>query len=196
VRQDYDKEIHHSKMQTLVKIFYSLLKQLIVFLILTTQCFNFSIAASQGKRSIQSSASVEISVTVNQTLTAVTPPELLLKNAKQSRLVINSPFCIAHHGFSKNAVVPYDLIVDSLVSTNDNQSEFPFKIFLENKKQKQLLTNGTSLAKQSQLNINENLIYDCENSGAYLSIEQDSNILTPTPHIGSTGLLILLVSPN
>jgi hypothetical protein len=183
-------------MQTRVTIFNSLQKYLIVFLILSSLCINFASAASQGERGSQSSAAIEISVTVNQTLTTVSPPELLLENAKQSELVINSPFCIAHHGFSKNAVVPYELIVDSLASANKNHSAFPYKIFLENKNHnKQLLANGTSLTKQSQLNISEHLINDCEKSGTHLSIERNSYTKASAPNKDTSGLLILLVSP-
>lgn len=184
-------------MQTRVTIYNSLQKYLIVFLILLSLCINFSSAASQGERGSQSSAAIEISVTVNQTLTTVSPPELLLENAQQSESVINSPFCIAHHGFSKNAVVPYELIVDSLVSANKNHSAFPYKIFLENNNHsKQLLNNGTSLTKQSKLNISEHLINDCEKSGTHLSIEKKRSTETSAPDTGSSGLLILLVSPN
>ncbi|MDH3608598.1 MAG: hypothetical protein OEQ24_05055 [Gammaproteobacteria bacterium] len=158
-------------------------------------------AASQGKLGTQSIASVEILVTVNQSLSAISPNELLLNNFNQTNLTVNKPFCIAHNGFDKNASVPYELIVDRLVSINENQHSLPFNIFLEDKdkntnKSKHLLKNGITIAKQSNLSSSKELLNECVSTGAQLSIEKNNSAKKAASVPKTAGLLILLISPN
>ncbi|QMU61512.1 MAG: hypothetical protein GKR92_07295 [Gammaproteobacteria bacterium] len=167
--------------------------------ILIFQIFNVAHAASQGKLGTESTASVEIAVTVNQSLSAVSPNELLLNNFNQSGLTANKPFCIAHNGFNKNASVPYELIVDRLIPVNEKQHSLPFNIYLEDKnsnKSKQLLIKGTALSKHSSLKTSDNLISDCSNTGAQLLIEKNNTIKKTALQSNAAGLLILVVSPN
>jgi len=190
--------MHHFIRQFRLNKFNYLPKYLFIC-VLATQLCNVVNAASQGKLGTQSTASVEISVTVNQSLSAVSPNELLLNYSNQTRLTTNKPFCIAHNGLNKNASVPYELIVDSLAPANENQHTLPFNIYLEDKNtniSKQLLTNGTALAKQSRLRTSEHLINDCANSGTQLSIEKNNYTENAALHSEATGLLILLIRPN
>lgn len=188
---------HSSKQLKLNKLYY-LAKYLIVCVLLLL-LGNVVHAASQGKLGTQSTASVEISVTVNQSLSAVSPNELLLNNSSQASLSSHKPFCIAHHGLHKNASVPYELIVDSLTPSNENQHVLPYNVFLEDNssnKNKQLLTNGTTIAKQSNLSSSKELLLDCANSGVRLSIEKNYSAEKTASIPKAAGLLILLVSPN
>ena len=188
---------HSSKQLKLNKLYY-LAKYLFVCMLLIL-LGNVVNAASQGKFGTQSTASVEISVTVNQSLSTVSPNELLLNNSNQTNLTVNKPFCIAHNGFDKNASIPYELIVDQLVSANENQHSLPFNIFLEDKnanKSKHLLKNGTTIAKQSSLSSSKELLNECISTGAQLSIEKNYSAKKAASVPDTAGVLILLVSPN
>ncbi len=188
---------YSSKQLKLNKLYYQV-KCLFVCVLLILLS-NVAHAASQGKLGIQSTASVEISVTVNQSLSAVSPNELLLNNSSQASLNSHKPFCIAHHGLHKNASVPYELIVNSLTTSYKNQHDIPYNIYLEDKntnKSKQLLTNGTAIAKQSNLSRSKELLLDCAKSGVRLSIEKNYSIEKTASIPKAAGLLILLVSPN
>ena len=190
---------HSSKQLKLNKLYY-LAKYLFVCVLLIL-LGNVVHAASQGKLGTQSIASVEILVTVNQSLSAISPNELLLNNFNQTNLTVNKPFCIAHNGFDKNASVPYELIVDRLVSINENQHSLPFNIFLEDKdkntnKSKHLLKNGITIAKQSNLSSSKELLNECVSTGAQLSIEKNNSAKKAASVPKTAGLLILLISPN
>lgn len=183
---------HSSKQFKLDKLYY--LTSYLFVCVLLNLSSSVVHAASQGKAGTQSTASVEISVTVNQSLTTVSPNEILLSNSIQKYLSTSKPFCIANNGFEKNASVPYELIVDRLEPFNANLDRLPFNIFLEDKNNKQLLTSGTKIAKQSNLKTNENLLEDCAKTGTQLSIENNNSKNTLQPN--SAGLMLLLVSPN
>ena len=192
--------MYHSSKHLKLKKLYYLVKYLFgcVLLILLGNVVH---AASQGKLGTQSIASVEILVTVNQSLSAISPNELLLNNFNQTNLTVNKPFCIAHNGFDKNASVPYELIVDRLVSINENQHSLPFNIFLEDKdkntnKSKHLLKNGITIAKQSNLSSSKELLNECVSTGAQLSIEKNNSAKKAASVPKTAGLLILLISPN
>ena len=192
--------MHHSSKHLKLKKLYYLAKYLFgcVLLILLGNVVH---AASQGKLGTQSITSVEILVTVNQSLSAISPNELLLNNSNQTNLTVNKPFCIAHNGFDKNASVPYELIVDRLVSINENQHSLPFNIFLEDidkntNKSKHMLKNGTKIAKQSNLNSSKELLNECVSTGAQLSIEKNNSAKKAASVPDTAGVLILLVSPN
>lgn len=177
------------------------------YLNLTFTCFvlltlfvctsGISFAASQGKIGKSSSASVNISVTVNQTFNTLSPNELLLNPSNNFGTKSSKPFCIAHHGFHQNAAIPYELKVDNLLSTNSSDA-FAYKVFLEDENalnNKLHLEAGTAVPKQSKLKINQDLQKICAESGQSLSIEmneKDSNNYTHQP---SPGLLILMVAP-
>lgn len=188
---------HSSRQLRLNKLYY--LASYFFACVLLILLGNVVHAASQGKLGTQSTASVEISVTVNQSLSAVSPNELLLNYSNRASLRSDKPFCIAHNGLNKNASVPYELIVDSLTSSNKNQHALPYNIYLEDKytnKSKHLLTNGTTIAKQSNLSSSKELLNECANSGVRLSIEKNYSAKNTASSLKSAGLLILLVSPN
>jgi hypothetical protein len=155
-----------------------------IIVILICLACNSVDAASQGKRGIQSSATVEISVTIHQTLNAIS----------ENNLTTKKPFCIANHGYEKNASVPYNLIVDRLESYDSDKNTLPFNIFLADKENKKLLTNGTKISKQSDLNINNDIVNNCVASGAQLLIEKKYNAKSALQS-NTSGLLLLLVSP-
>ncbi len=192
---------HSSKHLKLKKLYY--LAKYLFGCVLLILLGNVVHAASQGKLGTQSIASVEILVTVNQSLSAISPNELLLNNSNQTNLTVNKPFCIAHNGFDKNASIPYELIVDRLVSINENQHSLPFNIFLEDKdkdkntnKSKHLLKNGITIAKQSNLSSSKELLNECVSTGAQLSIEKNNSAKKAASVPKTAGLLILLISPN
>ena len=163
-------------------------------------------AATQGKLGKQSSASIHISVQVNQTLTTVSPQELLLNQATLSDNRSLKPFCVAHHGYSQNASVPYELKVDDLKvhqqkidSTQNKNISSPYNIYLEDKNSlhnRLRLSAGMSLFKQSALSFSDQITKECENSGLHLSIEMAESSNDSFQEPISPGLLILLVSPN
>lgn len=174
--------------------FSSLQALFIILSIVIYSAMNTANAASKGKLGTQSSASVQISVTVKQTFNAISPTELLVQDKQSSK----KSLCVAHHGFSNHASVPYKLIVDDIKVFNDtkNTNEFQHKVFLEDKNHsnsKQRLTQGMTIEKQSKLNINKNLNNDCASAGLDLSIEENSNIIGES---GNTGLLVLMISPS
>jgi hypothetical protein len=184
--------------QSLVNILF------IALLVTTNTLYDISNAASQGELGKRSSGSIEISVHVNQTLSAISPEELILNQATSSDLHTFKPFCVMHHGYSENAKVPYELTVADLTmpqqyinSTKISGINFPYNIFLVDKasaNNKLLLSPGMSLLKQSTLGSRVQINNDCANSGAYLSIEM-THSFTNTEHIPPS-LLLLLVSPN
>lgn len=190
--------MYHSTTQIRLNKFKHLSKYFLTC-VLAVQLCNVANAASQGKLGTQSTASVEISVTVNQSLSTVSPNELLLNTSSQAGLTTNKPFCIAHNGFNKNASVPYELIVDSLVAPNEKSHTLPFNIYLEDKntdKNKQLLTEGTTITKQSRLSRGEQLVNECASTDAQLSIEKNYSAENTPSASETAGLLILLVRPN
>ena len=171
-------------------------KQGFFFLITFLNCLicNNVYAASQGKLGIQSSGSIEISVTIHQSLNAISPNEVLLHDNIKNNLTTSKPFCITNHGYDKNASVPYNLIVDRLESYNTDTNNLPFNIFLEDKENKTLLTSGTKLSEQSVLYNNEDMLSNCMATGTKLSIEKKPTVKN-TLQPNTTGLLLLLVSP-
>ncbi len=186
---------HSSSQNSSIKSYYLLTYLLVSLLVCLLS--NTANAASQGKLGIQSSASVDISVTVNQSLNAVSPNELLLNSSNHSGST-SMPFCIAHHGFKKKSSVPYSLSVDSLDTLHQDSHTLPYKIYLEGKntnKNKLLLRSGTTITQQSTLKISPQVVHDCAENGLKLSIEKNRNtkkgVLTTT----APGLMILLVSP-
>lgn len=151
--------------------------------------------ASQGKFGTQSTATTEISVTIHQSLSTISPNELLLSNIIGNNLTTSKPFCITNNGYENNASVPYTLIVDRLEPINADLTRLPFNIFLKDKNNKQLLSYGTTITKQSNLKSNKNIINDCIETGTQLSIENNNNTNNTQPS-DTAGLLLLLVSPN
>ncbi len=186
----------HSATQINLTISRYLQKCLLVGLLVSLS-FHVVDAASQGKLGTHSSASIEISVTVNQSLHTVSPKELILNSANKSAQT-SMPFCIAHHGVNKNSSVPYELIVTSpATSSKGQQASLPYKIYLEDKnKNKQLLNDGTTVAQQSTLTINEEIVAQCSDNGQRLLIEKNNSIKKDVFSTASAGLMILLVSPN
>ena len=158
-------------------------------------------AARDG--SLSSSASINISVTINQSLKTISPTELLLDRAS-SKGNSNKPFCVAHHGFDQDASVPYKLVVDEIKPSNNTidtttDTTLPFDIILEDreiKNSKQKLVDGMSFEKQSRLTINNFLNNKCTTHGLALSIEKNKNNNKKHIPTNSTALLFLLVSPE
>ncbi len=184
-------------MDTSEKIYLKLIFKFILLLSLFVFTSNAVLAASQGKRGKSSSASVDISVYVSQTLSTESPNELLLDQSKILEPVNSKPFCIAHHGFDQNAGVPYELKVDKLSSTLPNNS-FPYKIYLEDqslRSSKLHLAAGMTLPKQSNISSNQNLRENCKNSGLSLSIEMDETRQNGASDQIPPGLMILMVGP-
>ncbi len=165
--------------------------KIIYLILLCAYATNICYAASQGKLSIQSSASIEISVHVNQSLTAIGPEELLLNQNK-------SPLCVMHNGYKKDASVPYELKVDEIKVVDG--VNFPLNIFLEDKhslNSKQLLMSGSSFLRQSNLSTSNQHEHDCRSSGLQLSLEAATHYKNTFDNSFNTaGSLILLVSPN
>lgn len=171
------------------------LKKYVFVVFLVCLFFNSANGASQGKLGNQSSASVDVSVTVNQSLRTVSANELILDSTKQNQSS-SMPFCIAHNGFKKNASVPYELIVDSVSSPNKDLHALPYKLYLEDKNtSKLLLNNRTTIAKQSTLYLSEEIVSDCAEYGLKLSIEKNNTTKKEVSGTSTVGLMILLVSP-
>ncbi len=168
-----------------------------------TLLLNDASATSQGELGNQSSASVKVSVQVNQSLRINSPHELLIDqttlNKNNSR-----PLCVMHHGYSHTANVPYELTVDDIAvfsqmgnASRKNRAVPSFDIFLNDSRspiKKQRLTTGMSLTKQSQLSFYELQNHSCDDRSAQLSIEMSTRG-DLAQRDSATGLLILLVSP-
>ncbi len=164
--------------------------------VLVVQSCNVVDAASQGKLGAQSSASVEISVTVHQSLSVVSPIELLLNDSSKTKSTASKPFCIAHSGINDNTSVPYDLVVDSLTQ-NENSNTHLYNIYLKDKdKSKMLLSEGTSITKQSLSSNNGQVTNECSHMSAELLIEKNTSVENIRKTTGTTDLLILLVRPH
>ena len=176
-------------------------------LVFIAAIFNFANAASQGKLGNRSSASVEISVQINQSLNAISPNEILLNQAKSGHANFK-PFCVMHKGYAQNASVPYELKVDALTMPNtidntsiNNKDTSGFNVYIKDKQsanQIQRLTPGTSILKQSDLRYSAMHQQDCLDSGVQLSLEMSAKAANEMAQgkNNSSGLLILLVSPN
>lgn len=155
-------------------------------------------AATKGELSSRSSASTEISVTVPQTFNAVSPSELLLNKAD------SETFCVGHHGFSQNANVPYSLIVDDIITSDQTQQShekqtLAYDIYLQEKNSatdKQQLTPGMTIDMQSSKNIGKQLANECENTGLNLTLAENHSKKSGADGNNNLGLLVLLVSPN
>ncbi len=184
-----------------------ILRILILTLFISLNCvICIGHAASQGKLGKQSSASIDISVQINQTLTTVHPEELILNQTTLSNNRTFKPFCVAHHGYSQNASVPYELKVDDLKipqqNLNTSQNKIitsPYNIYIEDKNSfnnRLRLSAGMSLFKQSVLSLSDQITKECENSGVHLAIELTDSLKSINQKPISPGLLILLVSPN
>ena len=190
---------------------YKLLANLVTFILLliTAVVLGCASAATQGKLGKSSTASIGISVHVSQSLTAISPKELLLDQTANKK----KPFCVMHHGYKLNSTVPYELIVDEIKaqqnqaaltvpnqtnsSEQSNEGTLPFKIFLENDEsvlQKQLLSQGMSFYNQSKHNFNEQA--NCQDEGVNLSLEMANQRTDAKMQDDLLGVMILLVSPN
>ncbi len=91
-------------------------RQVIFFTLIISSngLFCFANAASQGELGERSTASIEISVHVNQTLTSIHPEQLLVNSTTPITMHDSQPFCIVNQGYGLEASVPYDLKVDAL----------------------------------------------------------------------------------
>lgn len=165
----------------------------LIYCIIVALTYNPVYAASQGKLGTQSTATVEISVTIHQSLNAISPNEMLLGNSIQNNLTISKPFCITNNGYERNTNVPYELIVEKLESSNTDIHKLPFSIFLEDKNNKRLLTKGMKISKRSNLKNNNNIYKKCAETGTKLSIKNNDPNNASQPN--TAGLLLLLVSP-
>ena len=184
-------------MQTSVNKYLKLICNYFVLIILFVCTSGTGFAASQGKIGKSSSGSVDISVTVNQTLSTLSPNELLLNPSNNFETKSSKPFCIAHHGFHQNAMIPYELKVDKLLSTNSNDT-LAYKVFLEDEgalNSKLHLETGTAVPKQSKLSSNQDLQKKCAETGQLLSIEMNEKHSNNHTNPPSPGLLILMVAP-
>lgn len=159
-------------------------------------------AATDGKLNSHSSGSIDISITVNQTLQTISPSEFIVEDKsftnKQNSI---KPFCVAHHGFGHETSVPYQLIVDEIKLANKDQNNhfLPFDIILEDKyyqRSKQRLVRGMTIAKQSKLKISDDLSEECATNGLSLSIEKNAKSNKTLSQASATALLFLLVSPE
>ncbi len=179
---------HSIKLNIIYSIKYLLCGMIAIFICNSTH------AASQGKFGTQSSGTVEISVTIHQSINTISPNEILLNNTIGNNLATSKPFCITNNGYNKNTSVPYHLIIDRLEPINSDLNRLPFDIFLKDKNNKQLLTSGTTLSKQSYLKSNENIFNDCILAGTQISIEHNHDEIIKQQS-DTAGLLLLLVSP-
>ncbi len=185
--------MQHDSINITRTVKYKCLSKHILYCIMAVLAYNPVYAASQGKLGIQSTATTEISVTVHQSLNAISPNEILLGKKIENSLTASKPFCIANNGYKKNVNVPYELIVDRIESSNTGIDRLPFSIFLEDKYTKKRLTKGTKIVKRSNLKTNRNIYNDCMDTGAKLSIKSNHSKDTLKPN--TAGLLLLLVSP-
>jgi hypothetical protein len=160
-------------------------------------CFvNDCFSASQGTLGKQSSASIEISVHINQTLNTISPNELLLNQSKGLITNNSKPLCVANQGFSEGAIVPYELKIDELTTPNQHTSS-SYNVFLEDKSsfEKLALVKGMSIATQSAIEMNKSVFEECKKSGLALSIEMNHENHFSNAYEAFPGLLILMVSP-
>ena len=178
----------------------------IAFLIFISTTLSTTNAATQGKLGKQSSASIEISVHVSQTLSTFSPNELLVNRTKSDETNFR-PFCVLHHGYVLDSSVPYELKVEELTVPNktngtsqNNVGTLPYRVFLEEQNsqiKRQYLLPGASFNKQSKLIQSREGKQECINSGARLAIETvsrgnqdfDKEAISP-------GVLIMLISPK
>lgn len=174
---------------------YETIAKLVSFflLLITSVAFSCASAATQGKLGKSSTASIGISVHVNQSLIAVSPDELLLHQTTSEK----KQFCVRHFGYKLNSTVPYELKVDEISTAHNKNPTLPLKVFLEYNQsieQKQLLTQGKTFYNQSEYSINGSV--NCQDKGMNLSLEianQNANI---EKQGDTVGVMILLVSPN
>ena len=90
----------------------------ITFILVSNSIYCTINAASQGKLGNRSTASINISVHINQTLTTIYPEQLLLSSSTSSVTNTSQAFCVINQGFGENASVPYELIIDNLILQN------------------------------------------------------------------------------
>ncbi len=167
-------------------------------ILVATSIFAYSIsfAASQGKLGVRSTATVGISVYVNQTLTAVHPEELILNATEKTATHTSQPFCVINQGYGENASVPYELIVEdvSLQSFGDNPA---YNVYIkETGSSKETLAQGVSLINQSILTFADVMENKCNDMNMSIAIESTNPSADPNSISNTPGLLLLLVSPN
>ena len=174
----------------------------IVFCFLSVE--NKLYAASQGKLGLHSSASVDISVTVNQTLKTIAPTELFITSGRADSQDSSKPFCVKHLGNRQSAGLPYNLIVDDIKQFDKNGVTDPastkaFNLLLLNKHlstNKIKLTPGMTFSSQSKSSLNQDLVNKCSNSSLEIAVEKNGNTQNLKNVNYASGLLLLLVSPN
>ena len=147
-----------------------------------------------GKRS---TASIEISVHVNQTLTSIHPEQLLVNSTTPITMHDSQPFCIVNQGYGLEASVPYDLKVDALNIQTINGAP-AYTIYIKENKlsnQKLALATGRSLTNQSEVTFSDVLKDECEKKGMIIAIEHTHPHASTNSVLDNPGLLILLISP-
>ncbi len=196
---------HNIKQANLQNLLNSKIVYALLYSLTFIYAFNINLAeaAKDGNLNSRSTGSVNISITVNQSLKTVSPTELLLNDKPHTKNNSNNAFCVAHHGFSQEASVPYKLHVDEIKSftqmaNTSSDQPLPFDIILNDKQlidSKQKLLNGMTFEKQSSLNINKQLRSECASAGLAISIEKNTDNNKKHEQINSA-LLFLLVSPE
>ena len=141
----------------------------------------------------RSTASIDISVHINQTLTTIYPEQLLLSASNSEQSV-----CVVNQGYGENSSVPYDLVVEDLnLQYIDNIPAY--NVYIKDKDsniQILMLAPGVSIADQSKITINEALKNKCSDMGMRISIESTNASVNQSTNSSIPGLLLFLVSPN
>ena len=169
----------------------------ITFILVSNSIYCTSIAASEGKLGNRSTASINISVHINQTLTTIYPEQLLLSSSTSSSATNTSQaFCVVNQGFGNYASVPYELIIENLTLQNIGENPAYYVYIKKNGSSKETLEPGVSITNQSKITINEALKNRCSDMGMRISIESTNPSVNQSTISNIPGLLLLLVSPN
>ena len=168
----------------------------ITFILVSNSIYCTSNAASQGKLGNRSTASINISVHINQTLTTIYPEQLLLSSSTSSVTNTSQAICVINQGFGENASVPYELIIENLILQNIGENPAYYVYIKENGSNKESLSQGVSITNQSILTFADMLDNKCNDMDMSIAIESSNPSADPNSISDTPGLLLLLVSPN
>ena len=157
-----------------------------------------SFAAEQGTLGSRSTASIEISVQINQTFTTIHPGELVLTSVNSVSSKSSQPFCVVNHGYGENASIPYELIVETISVQTDKETPI-YNVYLSESdamNQKVLLTQGLIINSQSEFTSSNIVNKHCSGLGSSISVEQTNGKLSNSNFSPTPGSLLLVISPN
>ncbi len=156
---------------------------------------NVAFATSQGSLGSSSTATIDISVTVNQSIKVLRTNDLIFENTSAN---VSQPLCVQHNGYTDEAGVPYTLIVDDF-KLSEQTTSAPFKVYLADDSNSENLIelhSGFTIHKQNNVQANLESTTECLASNLHLQMIPIQDFQDPANINEVIAEIVLMLSPE